>query len=230
MNESEVSPMTMSATEAVTSRRSIRAFTDRPVDQQTIEQILSDASRAASGTNIQPWHLTVLQGDAQQDLIDAVQAAFDAGNSETDDKYYPSEFVEPYLARRRKIGWDMYGLLGIERGERDKMAAQHRKNYEFFGAPVGMVFSMHETMSYGGWLDLGLFMGNIMTLAREHGLDTCPQAAWREYEAVVHSALGLPPEQNVIVAMALGYEDTTVKVNELRTERAPLSDFVNFRF
>ncbi len=222
--------MAMSATEAVTSRRSIRAFTDRAVERETIETILRDASRAASGTNIQPWLVTVLQSQAQRDLIDAVQSAFDDGNSATDDKYYPSEFVEPYLARRRKIGWDMYGLLGIERGQHDKMAAQHRKNYEFFGAPVGMVFSMHETMSYGGWLDLGLFMGNIMTLAREHGLDTCPQAAWREYESVVHDALGLPAEHKVIVALALGYEDTAEKVNELRTERAPLADFVDFRF
>ena len=174
----------MSATEAVTSRRSVRAFTEDPVDDETIRTILGDASRAASGTNIQPWHVVVLRGKALTDVIDAVQAAFDAGDNETDEKYYPSKFVEPYLARRRKIGWDMYGLLGIERGQYDKMAAQHRKNYEFFGAPVGMFFSMHETMNYGSWLDLGLFMGNIMTLAREHGLHTCPQAAWREYESV----------------------------------------------
>ena len=146
----------MSATEAVTSRRSIRAFTDEPVDDEVIRKILGDAARAASGTNIQPWHVTVLQGESLADFVDAMQAEFDAGNTENDDKYYPSEFVEPYLARRRKIGWDMYGLLGIERGEYDKMAAQHRKNYEFFGAPVGMIFSMHQTMSYGSWLDLGL--------------------------------------------------------------------------
>lgn len=221
--------MIMSATEAITSRRSIRAFTDQPVDDETIRAILRDASRAASGTNIQPWHVVVLQGQALTDVIDAVQAAFDAGESQTDEKYYPNEFVEPYLARRRKIGWDMYGLLGIERGQYEKMAGQHRKNYEFFGAPVGMIFTMHETMNYGGWLDLGLFMGNIMTLAREQGLDTCPQAAWREYEAVVHEALALPSEQRVICGLALGHEDTADIVNDLRTERAPLEDFVEFR-
>jgi len=221
--------MTMSATEAVTSRRSIRAFTNQLVEDQIIRTILADASRAASGTNIQPWHVTVVQGQALNDIVDVVQAVFDSGERDKDDKYYPSEFVEPYLARRRKIGWDMYGLLGIERGEYEKMAAQHRKNYEFFGAPVGMFFSLHETMAHGGWLDLGLFMGNIMTLARDHGLHTCPQAAWREFESVVHNALELPADHKMICGLALGYEDTADVVNELRTDRAPLEDFVDFR-
>lgn len=219
----------MSATEAVTSRRSIRAFTNEAVPDETLRTILADASRAASGTNIQPWHVTVLQGQAKDDLVDAVQAAFDDGENETDNKYYPSEFVEPYLARRRKIGWDMYGLIGIEKGEYDKMAAQHRKNYEFFGAPVGLIFSLHESMVSGGWMDLGLYMANIMTLAREHGLHTCPQAAWREYESVIHTHLQLPSDQRVIVGMALGYEDSSAVINELRTERADLSEFVDFR-
>ncbi len=221
--------MSMSATEAVTSRRSIRAFTDQPVPDETVRTILADASRAASGTNIQPWHVTVLQGQAKDGLVDAIQAAFDDGATEKDEKYYPSQFVEPYLARRRKIGWDMYGLIGIEKGDYEKMAAQARQNYEFFGAPVGLIFTMHETMSYGGWMDLGLYMANIMTLAREHGLDTCPQAAWREFETAIHAHLELPEDQRVIVGMALGYEDTSAVINELRTERADLSEFVDFR-
>ncbi len=221
--------MSMSATEAVTSRRSIRAFTDQPVPDETLRTILADASRAASGTNIQPWHVTVLQGQAKDGLVDAIQAAFDDGATEKDEKYYPSEFVEPYRARRRKIGWDMYGLIGIEKGDYEKMAAQARQNYEFFGAPVGLIFTMHETMSYGGWMDLGLYMANIMTLAREHGLDTCPQAAWREFETAIHTHLQLPEDQRVIVGMALGYEDTSAVINELRTERADLSEFVDFR-
>ena len=123
----------------------------------------------------------------------------------------------------------MYGLIGIEKGEYDKMAAQHRKNYEFFGAPVGLIFSLHESMASGGWMDLGLYMANIMTLAREHGLHTCPQAAWREYESVIHTHLQLPSDQRVIVGMALGYEDSSAVINELRTERADLSEFVDFR-
>lgn len=221
--------MSLTATEAVTSRRSIRAFLDRPVPQETLEKILTDAARAASGANIQPWHVTVVQGRAQRDLIDVVQAAFDAGESSGDDVYYPSEFIEPYLARRRKIGWDMYGLIGIERGEYEKMAAQARKNYEFFGAPVGLMFSLHESMRNGGWLDLGLFMGNVMTLAREHGLHTCPQAAWQEFDHVVHRHLALPDDQRFVVGMALGYEDTGAVINSLRTDRADLSEYVDFR-
>ncbi len=221
--------MSMDATEAVTSRRSIRAFTGEPVPDDVLRTILQDAARAPSGTNIQPWHITVVQGQSKDDLVDAVQAAFDNGDNEPDQMYYPSEFVEPYLARRRKIGWDMYGLLGIERGEYDKMAAQARKNFEFFGAPVGLIFSLHETMRNGGWMDLGLYMANVMTLARSHGLSTCPQAAWQEFEKVIHTHLELPADQRVAVGMALGYEDTEAVVNELRTERAPLEEFVDFR-
>lgn len=222
--------MVVSATEAITSRRSIRAFTSEPVAGDVIRTILRDAARAPSGTNIQPWHVTVLQGEALADLIDAVHAAFDSGDrNEKADEYYPTEFVEPYLARRRKIGWDMYGLLGIERGEHEKMAAQHRKNFEFFGAPVGMFFTLHKTMQSGGWMDLGLYLANVMTLAREHGLHTCPQAAWQDFAHVVHRHLDLPGDHVVVVGLALGLEDVDAPVNALRTERAPLDEFVEFR-
>ena len=222
--------MVITATEAITSRRSIRAFTSEEVSTELIKTILADAARAPSGTNIQPWNITVLQGEARKDLIDAAQAAFDSGDRSPDaDRYYPTEFVEPYRARRRKIGWDMYGLLGIEKGQHDKMAAQHRKNFEFFGAPVGMFFTLHETMQAGGWMDLGLYMANVMALAREHGLHTCPQAAWQDYAHVVHAHLGLPEDHVVVVGLALGYEDTEHPVNALRTERAPLDEFVEFR-
>lgn len=221
--------MSISATEAITSRRSIRAFTNQEVPDELIATILADAARAPSGTNIQPWNVIVLQGNARTDLVDAVQAAFDEGDKQSQELYYPSEFVEPYLARRRKIGWDLYGLLGIEKGDYDKMAAQHRKNYEFFGAPVGIFFTLHETMQAGGWMDLGLYMANVMALAREHGLDTCPQAAWQEFGHIVHKHLGLADDQHMIVGLALGYEDTEAVVNSLRTERAPLEDFVEFR-
>ena len=224
-----ISPMAITPTEAITSRRSIRAFTDQEVPDELIASILHDAARAPSGTNIQPWNVIVLQGKARNDLVDAAQAAFDAGDKQSQDRYYPIEFVEPYLARRRKIGWDMYGLLGIERGEYEKMAAQHRKNYEFFGAPVGIFLTLHETMQAGGWMDLGLYMANIMTIAREHGLHTCPQAAWQEFGHIVHEHLALADDQEVVVGLALGYEDTDAPVNSLRTERASLEEFVEFR-
>ncbi|MGI9606275.1 MAG: nitroreductase [Acidimicrobiales bacterium] len=221
--------MTMRATDAITSRRSIRAFRADPVDPDVLRTILTDAARAASGTNIQPWKVYVLEGRSRDDLIDAVQSAFDAGESSGDDNYYPSEFIEPFKSRRRKIGWDMYGLIGIERGEYEKMAAHARRNYQFFDAPIGLIFTLHKTMRSGGWLDLGLYMANVMTLAREHGLHTCPQAAWQEFDHVVHTHLELPDDEVVTVGMALGHEDTDAVINELRTERAPLDDFVEFR-
>lgn len=221
--------MSMSATEAVTSRRSIRAFTDQAVDEDVLRRILTDAARAPSGTNIQPWQVTVVQGEARANLVDEVQAMFDSGETTGQDSYYPAEFIEPYVSRRRKIGWDLYGILGIERGQWEKTKAQHRKNYEFFGAPVGLLFSLDRTMRNGGWLDVGLYMANVMALAREAGLDTCPQAAWLEYSGTVEAHLGWGEDRSLVCGMALGYADASDVVNDLRTERAPLDDFVDFR-
>ena len=220
--------MAITPTEAITSRRSIRAFTDQEVPDELIASILHDAARAPSGTNIQPWNVIVLQGKARNDLVDAAQAAFDAGDKQSQDRYYPTEFVEPYLARRRKIGWDMYGLLGIERGEYEKMAAQHRKNYEFFGAPVGIFLTLHETMQAGGWMDLGLYMANIMTIAREHGLHTCPQAAWSDYHRVVRRELNIAESEVVVCGMAMGYADESAVVNQLVADRIDVSEFVQY--
>ena len=220
--------MAITPTEAITSRRSIRAFTDQEVPDELIASILHDAARAPSGTNIQPWNVIVLQGKARNDLVDAAQAAFDAGDKQSQDRYYPTEFVEPYLARRRKIGWDMYGLLGIERGEYEKMAAQHRKNYEFFGAPVGIFLTLHETMQAGGWMDLGLYMANIMTIAREHGLHTCPQAAWSDYHRVVRRELNIAESEVVVCGMAMGYADESAVVNHLVADRIDASEFVQY--
>ena len=213
---------------AVTSRRSVRAYTDDPVEENVLREILRAAARAPSGTNIQPWHVYVLTGDAQAGLCERVLEAFDRGENEGLGEYYPTEFVEPYLARRRKVGWDLYGLLGIERGDWSAAAAYHRRNFEFFGAPVGLIFTLHATMQKGGWLDLGLFMGNVMTLARARGLDTCPQAAWLEFAQLVKTHLSIDEDENDIVGMALGYEDSTSVLGQLVTERAEVSEFVTF--
>ena len=214
---------------AITSRRSVRGYTDEPVDSEILRTILYDAARAPSGTNIQPWRVYVLTGDEQDRFCAATLEAFDRGASEGLGEYYPTEFVEPYLARRRKVGWDLYGLLGIERGDREAAAAYHRRNYEFFGAPVGLIFTLHKTMQKGGWLDLGLYMSNIMTLARAHGMHTCPQAAWIEFAELTARQLELPEDEHVIVGMALGFEDPDAVVNQLTTERAELDDYVSFR-
>ena len=217
-----------SVTEAITSRRSIRAFLGTSVDDDVLATILRDAARAPSGTNIQPWNVYVVTGPARKAVVASTQAAFDVGNTDGLGDYYPTEFVEPYLGRRRKLGWDLYGLLGIAKGEWDKTAAQHRRNYQFFDAPVGLFFTLHETMQYGGWLDLGLYMSNVMTLARSYGLDTCPQAAWLEYSSVVCDLIGVPDNESLICGMALGYADEAAVVNQLTTERAELDEFVRF--
>ncbi len=206
----------------------MRAFLPDLVPREIIEDILATASRAPSGTNTQPWRVWVVSGGARDDLVAGVLAEFDEGSTEGMGEYYPAEFVEPFLSRRRAMGWGMYGLLGIEKGDWDKTRAAHRRNYEFFGAPVGLFFGIHRTMRLGGWVDMGLFMQGVMTMARAHGLDTCPQAAWREYTTLVEGFLGMPEDHDLVVGMAMGYEDTSAPVNRLVTERSPVAEFATF--
>ena len=218
------------ADDAMTSRRSIRRFLDTPVTTDVIEAILDVAARAPSGTNMQPWRGHVLAGAAKQRLVDAVQAAFDAqepGHVQ-EVQYYPDAFFEPYLSRRRTVGWGLYGLLGIAKGEAAKMRAQHRRNFQFFDAPVGMIFTIHRELATGSWLDYGMFLQNIMTAARARGLDTCAQAAWSHYHKAIRPVLDLPPEDIVVCGMALGYADPDAPENHLTTDRAPARSFMQF--
>ncbi len=158
-----------SVTEAVTSRQSVRAFLDKPVDPAVVQRILRAAARAPSGTNMQPWQVYVLTGRSRDALCNTVCAAFDSESEEHDSevRYYPYKWFEPYISRRRKIGWDLYGLLGITRENKAGMKAQHRRNFRFFDAPVGMIFTIHRELETGSWLDYGMFLQNIMLLARE---------------------------------------------------------------
>ncbi|MCX7685500.1 MAG: nitroreductase [Acetobacteraceae bacterium] len=215
--------------EALATRRSVRAFLPTPVPRETVERILALAARAPSGTNMQPWAVQVVAGAAKDALCDAVQAAFDAGDpGEPEWQYYPDPFFEPYLSRRRKIGWDLYGLLGIGRGDKARMHAQHARNFRFFGAPVGMIVTIHRDLKIGSWLDLGIFLGGICTAARGEGLHTCLQAAWAPYHRIIRAHLPIPPEQTVVCGVALGHEDTAAPENALRTEREPVSAFARF--
>ena len=214
--------------QAITSRRSVRAFRTDPVPRSLLERILVDAARAPSGTNIQPWTVHVLEGAGRDRLVGEATACFDRGEGDGLGEYYPVEFVEPYLSRRRKIGWEMYGLLGIAKGDRAASAAAHRRNFEFFGAPTGLILTMHNTMRKGGWMDLGLYIGNVMALAQAHGLTTCPQAAWLEMESVLRRVLDLPEDHQVVVGLAIGYEGTDHPLAKLETERATLGEFVTF--
>jgi nitroreductase len=216
--------------EAVSQRRSVRAFLDTPVPRETVERILALAARAPSGTNMQPWRVHVLTGAAKDRFSEAVLAAFDGPERHTNEwAYYPKEFREPYLSRRRKVGWDLYGLLGIARGENERMHAQHSRNFKFFDAPVGMMFTIDRHLEIGSWLDYGMFIQNIMVLARSHGLESCPQAAFAGFHKVIRAQLGLDEETVIVCGLSLGYADWSSVENQLITERVPLDDFVSFR-
>jgi len=219
-----------SVDEAIATRRSIRRFLPTPVPAETVEAILDVAARAPSGTNMQPWRGYALAGAPKDAVVTAVQAAFDAhdpGHAQ-EVQYYPDSFFEPYLSRRRAVGWELYGLLGIAKGEGEKMQAQHRRNFQFFDAPVGLIFTIDRRLATGSWLDYGMFLGNVMVAARGRGLDTCAQAAWTHFHRAIRPVLELPEEEIVVCGMALGYADPEAPENTLVTSRVPARSFTQF--
>jgi nitroreductase len=216
----------------ITSRRSVRAFLPTPVPRATIERILEVASRAPSGTNTQPWKVHVLTGAAKARLSAAIRSAYDdpaerARHTE-EYAYYPTEWVAPYIDRRRKVGWDLYGLLGIGKTDKARMHEQHGRNYAFFDAPVGLIFTIDRVLQQGSWLDYGMFLQSIMVAARARGLDTCPQAAFTQFHRVIERELGLAPSDMLVCGMSLGYADPAAPENRLVTEREPASGFARF--
>lgn len=218
--------------QAITSRRSIRAFLPTPIAEETIRAILEVAARAPSGTNTQPWKVHVLTGAARIRFSDALLAAYndpaECAQHAQEYDYYPREWVSPYVDRRRKIGWDLYGLLGIGKTDKDKMHAQHGRNYVFFDAPVGLIFTIDRVMAQGSWLDYGMFLENIMIAARGRGLDTCPQAAFTQFHRVIARELGLGGHEMVVCGMALGVADPDAVANRLTTARASVDEFTRF--
>ena len=215
--------------EAVGQRRSLRGFLDTPVPMETVKRILSLAARAPSGTNTQPWRVRVLTGEAKSRLSNSIMKVFDDGGMSTSFyKYYPDRFPEPYLSRRRKVGWDLYGLLGIGKGDFEKTHAQHGRNYTFFDAPVALMFSISRELEIGSWLDYGMFLQNVMILARSHGLETCPQAAFAPYNDLIAKELDFDEEEVVVCGISIGYADWGRIENTLITEREPLDGFVQF--
>jgi nitroreductase len=226
------SPQQEAVDAAITSRRSIRAFLDREVAREDIERILDVAARAPSGTNTQPWKVYVLTGEARERLVDAigqVNADPQQAKEHTEEyAYYPREWISPYVDRRRKVGWDLYSLLGLTRDNKAGMAAQHARNYRFFDAPVGLIFTIDRIMEQGSWLDYGMFLQNIMVAARARGLDTCPQAAFTQYHRVIAEELQLPANEMVVCGMALGWADPQRIENTLVTEREAAQGFARF--
>ena len=217
---------------AITTRRSMRAFLPRPVPREVVEEILAVASRAPSGTNIQPWQVHVVTGAALKRLSDRLLTIHDdpeeLARHDREYEYYPREWTSPYLERRRKVGWDLYGLLGIEKTDKAGMHAQHGRNYRFFDAPVGLIFSIDRILQQGSWLDYGMFLQNLMVASRARGLHTCPQAAFTQFHRVIAEELAFRPGQMLVCGMALGYADSEAPENQLVTERAPVSEFARF--
>ncbi|MDF1599849.1 nitroreductase [Mesorhizobium sp. YIM 152430] len=216
--------------EAINSRKSVRAFLPTPVDEQTIRDILEIAARAPSGTNMQPWKVYVVTGAKKQAVTDAIlNSGIRAEKIAWDEyKYYPDQFFEPYLSRRRAVGFALYSLLGIGKREVERMRAQHDRNFSFFDAPVGMIFTIDRRLNMGSWIDHGMFLQSIMIAARGRGLHTCPQAAFAPYHRQIRPLLDIPEEEIIVCGMALGFEDETKPENTLRSERAPLEEFVSF--
>lgn len=218
----------LSVIAAMKGRSCVRRFRPDPVPDAIIREILGAAARAPSGANAQPWRVHVVTGAARDRIETAVLAAATAGEEHPEYAYYPDEWVEPYLSRRRKVGLDLYRLLGLTRDNKAGMAAQHRRNFAFFDAPVGLFFSMERRFNAGSWLDMGIFIGFVMLAARAHGLETCPQAAWVRHGPTVHRLLDLPGDHVMLCGMSLGYPDTAAPENTLRTERAPVEAFTTF--
>ncbi len=221
---------------AITTRLSARAFLPRPVPRETIEHLLQVASRAPSGTNTQPWKVYVLQGNSRDSLVEQCCAAHDALRADPslveqyreEYDYYPEKWVSPYIDRRRENGWSLYGLLGITKGDKDKMHAQHQRNFRFFDAPVGLMFTLDKVMGRGSLVDYGMFLQNIMVAAKAHGLDTCPQAAWNGFSKIILPHIGAGENEMLVCGMALGYADPSDPVNGFHTPREPVASFTHW--
>lgn len=221
---------------AIESRFSCRAFLPKPVPRETIEEILRVARRAPSGVNAQPWKVYVLQGASRDALVAKVCATHDAifanplvgAEYPEEYDYYPEQWVPPYSERRRENGWGLYGVVGIAKGEKEKMHAQHQRNFRFFDAPVGFMFTIDRVMGRGSLVDYGTFLQNVMLGARARGLHTCPQAAWLRFSKIALPHVGAGPDEMLVCGMSMGYADETAKVNTFHTPRLAVEAFTRW--
>lgn len=216
--------------EAIRSRHSARRFADRPVAREVVHHLLDVARFAPSGTNTQPWHACVLTGKVKSAVTEAILAKLEV-HGESDEReyeYYPTQWFEPYLARRRTCGWGLYGSLGITRADKEQMSEQRARNYTFFDAPVGLIFTIDRRLNTGSWMDVGMFLQNFMVAARGQGLHTCAQASLANYPGILRSHLSIPEEHIVVCGMALGYSEPEAPENVWRTEREPVEVFTQW--
>lgn len=206
----------------------MRRFLPTPVSTETVQTILAEAARSPSGTNMQPWKVYVVMGAARNRLCRAVLAAANVGARSDEYAYMPSPLKEPYLSRRRRVGFELYRLYGVARDDLEGRKRVMLRNFEFFGAPVGLFFAMERYLLHGSWLDCGMFMQSVMILARAHGLETCPQQSWCEYGPIVHAELSIPDDQIILSGMALGFSDPHAPENSLVSERMAPKEFATF--
>ncbi|MDA7601713.1 nitroreductase [Gammaproteobacteria bacterium] len=216
----------MEVSEAVNSRQSIRAFTDQEVSDELIQRLLEKSARAASGGNLQPWKIFVINNETminflkfQEDWTDPETPAYDI---------YPENLSEPYKTSRYEVGAEMYSILDIDRDDKEGRFKQMLENFKFFGAPSAFFCFVDRQMGRPQWSDLGMFLQNFMLLAKEVGLDTCPQEAWAIKQESVTAFVKAPDELMLFCGMAIGYKDDEAKINKLRTERRPFEDWATF--
>ena len=215
---------------AIISRRSVRKFLSKGINKEIIEDILNVSARAPSGTNIQPWNVHVLTGSARDRICKKASSAFlDPKIDKKNDRlHYMDNFRDPYITRRRKVGWDLYELLNIKKGDYEKTKAFHVQNFNFFDAPVGLLFTIEKDLGWMSWLDYGMFLQNICIAARGYGLHTCPQAAWGQINNVLSPLLNIQDNHIIHCGISLGWEDENAEVNKLRTVREDINTFTTF--
>jgi nitroreductase len=219
----------MNVFQALNQRKSVRAYLDKPVDQDRIHAILEAARQAPSGANTQPWQVAVITGDTKLRLQNRIEAAFRNGDKgKADYSYYPTEWVEPYKSRRKACGLLMYQTLQIQRNDRQRQTDQWAANYRAFDAPVMLLFFMDDTLQTGSYMDYGMFLQSVMLAAVDLGLATCPQASFADYPEIIKSELGYPENKILLCGMALGYEDTGAVVNSYRTPRENVESFTAY--
>ena len=219
----------MKVSEALQQRKSVRAYLDKPVEDEKITAILDAARHAPSGVNTQPWQVAIVTGKTKQTLQEKIEATFRGGDKgKSEYAYYPEEWAEPFTSRRKECGLLMYKTLKIERGDRERQTNQWAANYRAFDAPVMLLFFMDKRMKEGSFMDYGMFLQSVMLSAVEQGLATCPQASLADYPDIIKETLAYSDDNILLCGMALGYEDKDALVNSYRTSRENTESFTQF--
>jgi len=220
-----------SVSDALETRRSVRQFLPNKIEEEVVRSILGGASRAASGGNLQPWHVYVLAGEARDEFVDIVakKSAENPFGDGPEYDIYPPDLQQPFKERRGRVAAQMYELAGIARDDRAARLAQMSRNFSFFDAPVGMFITIDRNMGPPQYSDLGIFIQSAMLLARERGLHTCAQESWSLWGKTIQDFVGFPDEEMIFCGLALGHADQDANINNLYSERAPLEEFASLR-